>query len=56
MGFGTDYREDLEANVNFNWTGDAEDGRGYNTSVGLGWAQNSRMNHDLSLRLQRPPR
>ncbi|MEE8573633.1 MAG: DUF5916 domain-containing protein, partial [Gemmatimonadota bacterium] len=48
MGFGTDYRKDLGANVNFNWNGDAEDSRGYNTRVGLGWAQNSRMNHELS--------
>ncbi len=49
VGFSTDYREDLEANVNFTRTGDAVDGRGYNTSVGLGWAQNSRMSHGLSL-------
>ncbi len=49
VGFGTDYREDLSANVEFNWNGDAEDSRGYHTGVGIGWAQNTRMSHDLSL-------
>ena len=48
-GFSTDYRKDLGAEVNLNWSGNAEDSRSRSVSVGLGWAQNSRMNHTLSV-------
>jgi hypothetical protein len=48
-GFATDYRKDLAADVSLNLNSNAEGNRGYGASVGFGWAQNSRMNHNLSL-------
>ena len=47
-GFSSDYRKDLGVNGNLHWDTDTEGSGGYSASVGLDWAQNSRMNHDLS--------
>ncbi len=48
-GFATDYRKDIAANAGLHVSANEEGSQGYSVDVGLGWAQNSRVNHDLSL-------
>ena len=48
-GLSTDYRRDLAADVSLNWGQDEDGSHSYNVNLGLGWAQNSRMNHSLSV-------